>query len=217
MSFRAWKFFFLSLVTAFFIIDWVVLGQSLDGIVNKTEMLLPLVLVMGITFMCRAIFTNAPPLWLKIVLTLGASFLNIRYLHWRVTETLVLDWYNGPISLGIFIMELIAIVNVTILNYQTLIPTNRSPEADLGAQRIKNGQYTPTVDVFVPTYNEPMFVLRRTIVGCQGMHYPHKEVWLLDDGKRPEAAQLAEELGCNYLTRPDSAHAKAGNLNNGLK
>jgi len=217
MSFRAWKFFFLSLVTAFFVIDWVVLGQSLDGIVNKTEMLLPLVLVMGITFMCRAIFTNAPPLWLKIVLTLGASFLNIRYLHWRVTETLVLDWYNGPISLGIFIMELIAIVNVTILNYQTLLPTNRSPEADLGAQRIKNGQYTPTVDVFVPTYNEPMFVLRRTIVGCQAMHYPHKEVWLLDDGKRPEAAKLAEELGCNYLTRPDSAHAKAGNLNNGLK
>lgn len=217
MSFRAWKFFFFALVTALVIVDWVVLGQSLDGLINKAEMLLPLVLVIGITFMCRAVFTKAPPLWLKIVLTLGASFLNIRYLYWRATETLVLDWYNGPISLAIFGMELIAIINVTILNYQTLIPTNRSPEADKGEERIKKGLYTPSVDVFIPTYNEPMFVLKRTVVGCQAMRYPNKEVWLLDDGKRPEAAKLAEELGCKYLTRPDSAHAKAGNLNNGLK
>lgn len=217
MSFRSWKFFFFSLVTAFFIVDWVVLSQSLNGIVNKAEILLPLAIVLGVTFICRAVFTGKPPLWLKITLILGASFLNLRYLHWRVTETLVLDWYNGSISLALFVMEFIAILNVTVLSYQTLIPTNRSPEADRGEQRIKNGQYTPTVDVFVPTYNEPMFVLRRTIVGCQAMRYPHKQVWLLDDGRRPEAAQLAQELGCNYLTRPDSAHAKAGNLNNGLK
>lgn len=216
MSFRAWKFFFFALVTAFALIDWSVLNQSLNGIINKSEMVLPLGLVIGITLICRSVFTTKPPLWLKIVLTLGASFLNLRYLYWRVTETLVLDWYNGPISLAVFLMELIAIINVTILNYQTLIPTNRSPEADRGEQRIKSGQYTPSVDVFIPTYNEPMFVLRRTIVGCQAMRYPHKEVWLLDDGRRLEAAKLAEELGCNYLTRSDSAHAKAGNLNNGL-
>lgn len=216
MSFRSWKFFFISLVTTFLIIDWIVLGQSLDGLVNKVDKFVPLILVLGITFICRAIFTSKPPIWLKILLSLGASFLNIRYLHWRITETLVLDWYNGPVSLALLIMELVAIINVTLLNYQTLIPTNRSPEADVGAQRIKNGQYTPTVDVLVPTYNEPIFVLRRTLVGCQAMRYPHKQVWLLDDGKRPEAAKLAEELGCKYLTRPDGSHAKAGNLNNGL-
>jgi cellulose synthase (UDP-forming) len=217
MSFRAWKFFFFALVTTFFIIDWVVLGQSLDGLVNKSDTLIPLVLVLGITLLCRAMFTQAPPLWLKILLSLGASFLNIRYLYWRVTETLVLDWYNGPISLAMFIMELIAIINVTLLNYQTLIPTNHSPKADQGQERIRKGLYTPSVDVFVPTYNEPDFVLRRTVVGCQAMRYPNKEVWLLDDGKRPEIAKFAEELGCKYLTRPDGSHAKAGNLNNGLK
>lgn len=217
MSFRSWKFFFISLVTTFLIIDWIVLGQSLDGLINKADRLLPLVLVLGITFICRAIFTSTPPIWLKILLSLGASFLNIRYLHWRITETLVLDWYNGPISLALLAMELIAIINVTLLNYQTLIPTNHSPKADIGQEKIRRGQYTPSVDVFIPTYNEPMFVLRRTIVGAQAMRYPHKTVWLLDDGKRPEAAKLAEELGCKYLTRPDGSHAKAGNLNNGLK
>lgn len=217
MSFRAWKFFFFALVTTFFIIDWVVLSHSLDGLVNKSDRLMPLVLVIGITLICRAIFTQTPPLWLKIVLSLGASFLNLRYLYWRVTETLMLDWYNGPISLALFFMEFIAIVNVTLLNYQTLILTNRSPKADEGQERIRKGQYTPSVDVFIPTYNEPNFVLRRTVVGCQAMHYPNKEVWLLDDSRRPEVKKLAEELGCKYATRNESFHAKAGNLNNGLK
>lgn len=216
MGFRSWKFFFICLVITISIINWAVLAQSLNGFVNKENMLFPLYLVLGITFIFRAIFPQKPPIWLKIILTIGASYLNIRYLHWRAAETLVLNWYDGPISLAIFIMEFIAILNVTILSYQTLIPTNRSPEADIGEQRIKNGYYTPTVDVFIPTYNEPIFVLRRTIVGCQAMRYPHKQVWLLDDGKRPEAAQLATDLGCNYLTRPDGSHAKAGNLNNGL-
>ncbi|GAB4182844.1 MAG: glycosyltransferase [Coleofasciculaceae cyanobacterium] len=217
MSFRAWKFFFFALVTTFFVIDWIVLGQSLDGLVNKSEYLMPLVLVIGITLVCRAIFTQAPPLWLKIVLSLGASFLNLRYLHWRVTETLVLDWYNAPISLALFMMEFIAIVNVTLLNYQTLILTNHSSEADKGQERIRQGLYTPSVDVLIPTYNEPNFVLRRTVVGAQAMHYPNKEVWLLDDSRRPHVKQLAEELGCKYTTRNESSHAKAGNLNNGLK
>jgi cellulose synthase (UDP-forming) len=217
MSFRAWKFFFFALISAFFVIDWIVLSQSLDGLVSKSERLVTLALVIGITLICRAIYTQAPPLWLKIVLSVGASFLNLRYLYWRITETLVLDWYNGPISLGLFLMEFIAIVNVTLLNYQTLIPTNHSPEADKGQERIRKGLYTPSVDVFIPTYNEPNFVLRRTVVGAQAMHYPNKEVWLLDDSQRPHVKKLAEELGCRYVTREESVHAKAGNLNNGLK
>ena len=217
MSFRAWKFFFTALVFAFFIIDWVVLGQSLDGLVHKSDRLIPLMSVIGITLICRAIYTQAPPLWLKIALSLGASFLSLRYLYWRLTETLILDWYNAPISLALFTMEFIAVVNVTLLNYQTLILTNHSPKADEGQERIRKGLYTPSVDVLVPTYNEPNFVLRRTVVGCQAMNYPNKEVWLLDDSKRPHVKQLAEELGCKYVTRDLSVHAKAGNLNNGLQ
>jgi cellulose synthase (UDP-forming) len=99
---------------------------------------------------------------------------------------------------------------VFLANHVTSVVANK-------ALRIKARKYSPTVDELIPTYNEPTFVLRRTIVGCQGMHYPNKTVWLLDDGNRSEAKQLAEELRCNYLTRSDSSHAKAGNMNNGLK
>jgi cellulose synthase (UDP-forming) len=72
-----------------------------------------------------------------------------------------------------------------------------------------------TVDVFIPTYNESPSLVRKTVLAAQGMQYPHR-TWLLDDGRRAEMKALAEELGCEYLTRNDNAHAKAGNLNNAL-
>lgn len=72
-----------------------------------------------------------------------------------------------------------------------------------------------TVDVFVTTYNEPLAVVRRTLLGARRIRYPH-QTWLLDDGDRPEMRTLAAELGCRYLARAANVHAKAGNLNNAL-
>jgi len=69
------------------------------------------------------------------------------------------------------------------------------------------------VDVFLPTYSEPVEMLERSIIGCQAMNYPNKTLWLLDDQRRPAMRELAERLGCRYLDRPDNSHAKAGNLN----
>lgn len=71
------------------------------------------------------------------------------------------------------------------------------------------------VDVYVCTYDEPAEVVRATLLGCRALTYPHT-TWLLDDGRRPEMARLAGELGARYLTRPDNAHAKAGNINHAL-
>lgn len=71
------------------------------------------------------------------------------------------------------------------------------------------------VAVWVPTYNEPIDIVRRTLRACLAMDYPHS-TWLLDDGNRSEMRALAEELGCEYLFRTDNTHAKAGNLNHAL-
>ena len=73
-----------------------------------------------------------------------------------------------------------------------------------------------SVDVLIPTYNEPVALVRRTLIAAQRISYAH-EVWLLDDGKRQEMRDLATELGCRYMTRDDNKGAKAGNLNNTLK
>ncbi|MBI5026964.1 MAG: glycosyltransferase [Nitrospirae bacterium] len=72
-----------------------------------------------------------------------------------------------------------------------------------------------TVDVFITTLNEPPDLLRKTVLGCLKMKYPHK-TYLLDDGRRPEVRALAKELGCEYIARPDNRDAKAGNLNYAL-
>ena len=70
-----------------------------------------------------------------------------------------------------------------------------------------------TVDVFVPSYNEEVGILRGTLQACLAMDYPHR-TYLLDDGNRSEMRQLCEELGVHYITRDNNLHAKAGNLNN---
>jgi cellulose synthase (UDP-forming) len=71
------------------------------------------------------------------------------------------------------------------------------------------------VDVFVCTYDEPVAVVHATLAGCRAITYPHT-TWLLDDGRRPEMATLAAQMGASYLTRPDNMHAKAGNINHAL-
>ncbi|MEO8629005.1 MAG: cellulose synthase catalytic subunit, partial [Betaproteobacteria bacterium] len=73
-----------------------------------------------------------------------------------------------------------------------------------------------TVDVFVTTYNEPVAMLRRTLIAATRMDYPHS-TWILDDGNRPEMKALADSLGCRYVARTDNRDAKAGNLNNAMR
>ncbi len=72
-----------------------------------------------------------------------------------------------------------------------------------------------TVAAFVPTINESVDMVRRTVMAAQRMKQA-TEVWLLDDGNRLEMQVLADELGCRYLARTENSHAKAGNLNNAL-
>lgn len=71
------------------------------------------------------------------------------------------------------------------------------------------------VDVFIPTYREPLEIIDRTLRAAIALRYPHRTI-LLDDGRRPEVAGLAAKLGVTYISRSDNVNAKAGNLNFGL-
>ncbi|MBK8091706.1 MAG: glycosyltransferase, partial [Verrucomicrobiaceae bacterium] len=59
-------------------------------------------------------------------------------------------------------------------------------------------------------------MIELTVMGAVSIDYPH-ETFLLDDGKRPEIAEIAKKYGVHYLTRADNSGAKAGNLNNALR
>lgn len=76
----------------------------------------------------------------------------------------------------------------------------------------------PPVDIYIPTVNESIPTLRKTIKAASQILYPYKTVYVLDDGNRPRLKALAAELGCMYIHRPDTAtrRFKAANLNYAL-
>lgn len=75
---------------------------------------------------------------------------------------------------------------------------------------------TPSVNVLIPTYNEPAALLRRTLIRAKEIDYPNYTLHLLDDGNRPEIRALAQEMGVQYHTREGNKGAKAGNMNAAL-
>jgi len=155
-----------------------------------------------------------PQKWSRAVVVAIVLALTIRYVLWRSLATLNLsDPLNGIFSLGLFFLEMLMVLTTSIQLYLMLRVKDRRQEADRMAVAVAEGNFAPSVDIFIPTYNEPAFILRRTVIGCQALDYANKKVYLLDDTKRPEIKLLAKELGCHYITRPDNIHAKAGNIN----
>ncbi|MEE9205604.1 MAG: glycosyltransferase [Acidimicrobiia bacterium] len=72
------------------------------------------------------------------------------------------------------------------------------------------------VAVLIPTYDESIEVLLPVISAALAVQPAH-ETWVLDDGDRADVAQLAADLGAQYLARADNTDAKAGNLNSALE
>lgn len=158
-----------------------------------------------------------PQRWSRTIVVGIILALTIRYVLWRLFATLnVGDPINGIFSLGLLGAELMLLGATTIQLFLMLRHKDQSRRADQMAVAVHNGTYAPSVDVLIPTYNEPALILERTLVGCQAMAYPHKTIYLLDDTARPEVAALAETFGCQYIARAEHSHAKAGNLNHAI-
>lgn len=141
---------------------------------------------------------------LRIAIVISIFF-SVRYFYWRATET------QNYAAMWFFYLFLIAeVINFfeVLLFYFIVWKTKHYAEAPPLEGR--------SVDVFITTYNEPVELLRETVVCAVSMRYPHK-TYILDDGNRPEVRELAREFDCGYIARSDRANAKAGNLNNALK
>lgn len=73
------------------------------------------------------------------------------------------------------------------------------------------------VDVSIITYNESREVLERTIIGASAIEHRDLRICVLDDGARRWVQELAATHGAEYVCSVRGKHAKAGNLNNGLR
>ena len=177
---------------------------------------LPSILVFAFGATLLLLFEE-PPNWIRPPVAVFFLVLQAGYLLFRLVATLSLDNAPDAIVSGLFLLsEFIVHGRIALANFTQLRVTNRSAQADDSERAVRAGEYLPWVDVWLPTYSEPVEMLERTIIGCQAMEYPRMKIWLLDDQRRPAMRALAKELGCEYLDRPDNLHAKAGNMNAAL-
>ena len=159
------------------------------------------------------------PIWARRCLILLITGLTTRYLLWRFASGL-----NTESDLAL-VFSLLLVVAEAWLLLTGLLPLwlswRRYPDRRNQALQLQEAwqrtAWRPSVDIFVPTCGEPPQVLERTLRGCLGQTYQHTTVWVLDDSGREEIETLALRLGCRYRHRSKRAHAKAGNLNDGLR
>ncbi|MBE9223514.1 glycosyltransferase [Cyanobacterium stanieri LEGE 03274] len=178
---------------------------------------LPAILSIVFTIIVNSVFKKQNKIK-RFITVIILTFMMIRYILWRSLSSLNFDdKVTGICSILLWGIELFFVFSPLLQNLMMLGLKFRNREANRFRQIVMDGSYQPTVDILIPTYNEPYDIIKKTIVSCQGINYQRKKVYLLDDGDRQEIAQLAYELGCNYITRADNFHAKAGNLNNALQ
>ena len=168
--------------------------------------------------------------FLRLVLMGMAVILVLRYFIWRTLYTL--PALDNPMAFAVGILlyaaELYTITMLLINLFVVIDPIERSP------LDIDDTQKLPTVDVFVPSYDESDEMLANTLCAAVSMDYPKDRlrVWLLDDGatleKRTQSdsdkalaarqrgerlRRLCARLGVRYHARDRNLFAKAGNLN----
>ncbi|MEI6485374.1 MAG: glycosyltransferase [Sphingomonadales bacterium] len=156
----------------------------------------------------------------RIGIVAAAALVVAVYLHWRLSVTIPWDAGGGGLAfaLACLAVELFGLFDAAILFAALARRTNRSGEADAGAARLAQRPLAewPAVDLIIATYNEPLPVLEKTILGALALDWPNLNVWVADDGRRAWLRDYCAAKGAGYIIRPDNAHAKAGNINHAL-
>lgn len=170
-----------------------------------------LVAMWGLTLLTRQLTGYGPAIILMGVSVLASS----RYIWWRLTQTTQFDSnIEGFLGVGLLAAECYTWI-VLVLGYvQNARPLRRKP-----IPLPENRGRWPTVDVFIPTYNEPLKIVKPTVLAALNLDWPADKlrVYLLDDGRRAELKDFARQCGAQYIVRDNNRHAKAGNLNNALQ
>ncbi len=172
--------------------------------------------------MALAMARSSDSYLVTLALMMLSMFCTFRYAYWRITQ--VVQFFHDPANhwgaldaffiMCLLLAEAYAFVILFLGYFQTIWPLRRAP-----ISLPENSEEWPHIDVIIPTYNEPLDVVRYTALGALNMDWPAEKmhVFLLDDGRRKEFERFAFEAGIGYRTRPDNKYAKAGNINAALK
>ena len=197
------------------------------------------VVLLGILFACFKVSAHVKSVnaqdALRLTIVFVSGFLALRYIHWRAMDTLPLEF--GIISficgLLLFIAELYGFLTMLLGYIINVRPRDRT-RIPLPADPI----LVPDVDVYIPTYNESVSIVKATVIAATQMIYLKEKlhVYIIDDGgteqkindkdtikaraakeRSAELKRLAEVYGAGYITREKNESAKAGNINNALR
>lgn len=223
---RLSKLFFAS---GWFVLATAIIGLTTWPISTQAQFTLGLAALAIMTVIRKL---RLKGIWRTTFLALGSTMI-LRYVYWRSTTTLppFHDLINFTPGFLLFMAEMYCVLMFFISMFIIADPIERKPPPALPDDRV------PTVDVYIPTYNEPSDLLATTVAAATQMDYPKDKlnIYLLDDGgtdqkcnqsdpekaaeaiaRRAELQSLALELGVTYITRAKNEHAKAGNMNNAL-
>lgn len=173
--------------------------------------------IYGITMIAACFFAHfmSKKHFVSLGILLVAVISSTRYMFFRITQTLDfpswIDMFFGYLllfaELYVYVVLLLSFFQLSWALKRKIVPLP------------KDTSQWPTVDVYIPTYNESLDVVRDTVLAAQCIEYPKDKmkIYLLDDGKRKEFATFATEANVGYITRTNNDHAKAGNLNHAMK
>jgi len=120
------------------------------------------------------------------------------------------DRYADP-KLLLFLIGMLLYVTPQVFFVWYIYLHARKPEIPAGPP-----QRTYSVDVYLPTFNEPLELIERTLRAVVGIRYPHT-TYVIDDGCNDQVQRIAAVHGATYIRRSDTRDNKAGNINNALK
>ena len=127
--------------------------------------------VVAMLLLLKAVLPRLPQTTGRVLrigfLALGA-FASLRYLIWRATYTISThDPLSHAFSLLLLFAEAYAIAMYLAGMLVNIHPLRRAAVEPLGTP-----EQWPTVDVLIPTYDEPVDVLRNTLVAATQLDYP---------------------------------------------
>jgi cellulose synthase (UDP-forming) len=168
----------------------------------------------------------------RVIFLLVGAFVSLRYWVWRTTDTLFyVGFFDMIFMLLLYLAETYSLVVHFLGMFVNIWPLERKP-----VPLPEDSVDLPSVDVFIPTYNESEEIVKVTVIGSTQIDYPKDKlrIYILDDGStvarrdNPKTAssaierhdrirEMAADLGVSYLTRANNEHAKAGNINSALQ
>ena len=123
---------------------------------------------------------KAQPVWSRVGVIVIGTYITLRYWVFRTMETIGFQsGWDFTFLVLLYLAETYCICTYVISMFVNIAPlTRKIPPLPSDPERL------PTVDVFIPTYNEGVDVVYVTATACTLLDYPKEKlnIYILDDG-----------------------------------